>query len=107
MRHNLVYMQQDIDFAHKVFVKISESIDRKLENGLKLRESMRAAIDRGEIVDNYRADWLKATAVQIINTLHLSASNFNEKFTEDRISLHDLMDALATAMNLVEKAAED
>lgn len=100
-------MTQDIEFAHKVFTKIGDMIDQKLENGLRLREAMKAAIERGEPVDNYRADWLKATAIQIINTLHSSAEAFNQKFTEDRISLHDLMDALATAMNLVEKAADD
>lgn len=101
-------MTSDIDFACRVFLKLVSEKDERLEIGSRIREKMKASIAKGEEPSGYRADWLRESALEIIRTLGSQAQKFNTTYSSDKISAQDMVDALATAMNLlIKKIKED
>ncbi len=91
--------------AHEIFGRLSASTDDRLRHGLRLRQEMAEQMERGEKPTGYRAEWLQATAVRVISEMGEAAREFNETHTDDLVSANDMLDVLATAINLLRCAS--
>lgn len=78
----------------------------RLARGQMLRQMMFEQIEAGEKPQGYRADWIRASAMRLIKELSACANEFNEAYSDDRISSLDLVDVVATARGLLTKANE-
>lgn len=90
-----------IKFSIAVFSRLLTTKMDRLERGVQLRKQMHEAIKRGEKPTGYRAKWLKDSALEMVSVLGEIARKFDEKFPDDRASVSDLMDVLATTMGLI------
>ncbi len=89
-----------------VLLKVVLDDQNALKRGLKDRERMAQQIARGEAATGVRADWLRDTAYALNDTLMEQARKFNEAYPSDKISVHDLCDAMGTLQAFLMKAAK-
>lgn len=94
--------QDQVDFTVAVLKSLSTNAHDRLEYGRILRQKMHDQIVRGEEPTGYRAEWLKSVAVDLIGRLGAAAHEFDNSHVNDKASVADLLDILATAMNLLE-----
>lgn len=98
---------EKIDFASVVFqALVTEKMDR-LDRGVMLRQQMFDMIQRGETPTGYRAEWLRAQAMKVVEVLTEMAKAFDDKYPDDKCSVSDLTDILATTQGLFRKIVED
>lgn len=83
------------------FVRLRDSIDAKVAAGLQDRRRIAAEINSGKDPAGPRVDWLKETALALVETLKVAARKYNATNAGERISGQDLLDALATTRELV------
>jgi hypothetical protein len=69
----------------------------KVKIGLAARDVLRAALKESKDVDNARTQWLNLAADMVILLLRDEARKYNRKHKNERLSVLDLGDALATA----------
>jgi hypothetical protein len=87
----------------QVFIELINDSNRRLKHGLKLRQEIADALDRGETPTGYRVDLLRLGAVALVNKLEEIGKQFNKDHPNDQFSLGDVLDILATATALVQK----
>lgn len=87
---------QTLRNANAILIRFITDIDSKLRYGSKQRQNYLEAIDRGEEPKGYRVEYICKTVEQLIGWLSIKAKEFNDKYPQDRISVEDLMDILAT-----------
>lgn len=97
--------EQKARYVCRVLTSVLSTNEQKLEKGAERRDEVYAAIARGEVPEGYRADWLRDSAFEIIEYLKMLAADFNEQFPDDRASIQDMLDILATAMGHIKKKA--
>jgi hypothetical protein len=98
---------EKMDFATEVFVALVTEKQDRLTKGLMLRQAMHDQIKRGETPSGYRPAWLKAQSLAVVKSLAEAAEAFDQGHPDDKASVSDLMDILATAMNLFRKNTHD
>jgi hypothetical protein len=81
---------------------IDDKLRARLANGARLRVEIQRQIERGEEPrPNYRVEWLRETAKQIVLVVARAGEEFNTTHPEDAFSLADARDALATARTML------
>jgi hypothetical protein len=107
LREITMELSEKISFTTAVFTRLaSEKMDR-LNRGLVLRQAMHDAIKRGEKPTGYRPQWVQDQALELVKTCGLMAQKFDEAHPDDKASVSDLLDILATAMGLFKKHVRD
>jgi hypothetical protein len=92
--------QEKATFATTVFESmLTEKLDR-LKHGAILRQTMFDTIQRGETPKGYRADWLRKQAAHLNSALGEIARKFDAEHPDDKCSVQDLLDILATTTDL-------
>src|SRR4051812_5464562 len=91
----------------QVLFAITTNEQEALSRGLRDRQRISEALGRGETPMGHRVDWLHKTAQALNATLMEAARQFNTKHPGDQISVHDLVDALATLQNHLIKTCRD
>ncbi len=95
-----------IKYTTSVFsMLITTKMDR-LSRGVMLRQQMHEAITRGEKPTGYRAEWLRSAALEIIDALGNLAGEFDDTYLDDKCSVSDLTDVLATTMGILKSNAK-
>lgn len=94
-------LEAEIDFASTVFAALVTGKMDRLKRGQMLRQQMHDAIKRGERPVGARPEWLRRSAVHLINVLGTQAEEFDNTHADDKASVSDLMDILVTAMGLL------
>ena len=89
--------EEKIAFATRVLSTVGVDDYARLQRGLELRKEMHAAQARGEVVMGYRIEWLHKTAQEVIRLVKAAGENFNMLHPDDKCSLLDFGDVLATA----------
>jgi hypothetical protein len=95
------------EFATTAFTALATEKQDRLTNGLVLRQQMHDAIKRGERPPGYRPAWLKTQSLDLVRILTEIAQRFDAEHPDDRCSVSDIMDVLATTMGLFRGAAKD
>ena len=85
----------------QTFVRFHEVMEEKLRRGSISRQALRSSLNRGEEPHGPRAEWIRAAAAQVLEVLGSQARDFNTKYVDDRISVADMADVLATVLNLL------
>lgn len=91
---------EKMQYATSVFVAMVSEREDRLARGVRLREAMHEQIERGEKPTGYRADWLKQAALKLVRQLQQMASEFDKDHPDDKCSVADLLDVLATTQGL-------
>lgn len=81
--------------------------EAKLRFGMRVREQLRLAIQRGEQPQSYRIDWLLKTSDAVFDVMKEHAREFNAEYPHDHISAQDMLDVLLTSVNRLKKQAQD
>lgn len=95
------------EWAAGVLLGLVTDAKTRISNGKRLREKMVEQIKKGEQPTGYRPAWLRQSAHRLIAELNEITNEFNDTHHTDQASLGDLLDILATAMNLVQMAQRD
>lgn len=91
---------EKIEFAVSVFMALSgENQDRLIRAKLD-RDRMHAAIKRGEKPVGYRPEWIKASAIKLVDVLAEMAKAFDAEHPTDKATNGDLLDILSTTAAL-------
>ena len=72
-----------------------------LRNGLQDRKRIADEIAKGLSPVGHRVQWLLDTADALNDTLATQAAKFNNTYRADKISVHDMVDALATIESIL------
>ncbi len=80
--------------------------DSKIRFGIRVREQLRLALQRGEQPVSYRLDWLIEASDAVFACMREKAREFNENYPQDHISAQDLLDVLLTSVNRLKKQAQ-
>jgi hypothetical protein len=83
----------------EVIAKAIQNDSSRLSRGQKRRQAMAEAISQGLSPEGPRAEWLKASALAVLDTLKAQAEDFNTKNPDDKISNQDLADVLVTTLS--------
>lgn len=94
--------EQELEFSTKVFKAFAGEKTSRLANGARLREEIHAKIARGEEPHGYRVDWLEKEALALVTYMSEIARTFDLAHADDRCSVADLLDIMATAKALFE-----
>jgi hypothetical protein len=100
---NLESMNPQIDAVVSVFCRLANQNVKKLEHGRDLRIAMHEAIVKGQKPVGYRPAFLRESSQVVISLLGELAEEFDQQHQDDKASLHDLMDVLATAVGLLKR----
>jgi hypothetical protein len=92
------------DWAARVLLSLVTDSKARLTQGALLRSQMLAAIEKGDTPTGYRPLWLRQSAHKLIDALHRISIEFNDTHSTDQASMNDMLDILATAAHLVQKA---
>lgn len=95
--------QEKIEFASNVFESMHTSHVDRLAHGKARRKMIGDQIARGEKPTGYRVDWLADSAMKIIDALGQIAQDFDQKHHDDKASVSDLADILATALEIMKR----
>ena len=98
-------MDLEINRAVSVFVQIAANSKKRLVHGASLRAEMRKAMEEGRKPTGYRAEWLRESACILVHVLGDIAADFDAEHLDDRASITDLMDIVATAAGLLQHEA--
>lgn len=98
---------EKIDFVLTMMKKLLAHQEVRLQNGLRKRNEIRAAIQRGEIPKGYRMDWLRDSGYEVISLLTKIAQKFDKQHPTDKASVNDLIDILSTTSLLLQKFAKE
>lgn len=101
-------MNQSIkDFANVVFIQFSCNQANRPKYGAERRAEMKAALDRGERVEGYRAKWIIDTMYKVVDVLGKSAETFNNTHYNDMISTNDMVDVLNSAIHKLKQSPDE
>lgn len=98
---------EKIEFILDVMKRVATSQTVRLQNGARMRDEIRQAIQRGERPKGYRVAWLQESGYEVIKTLTKIAKQFDKEHPQDKASVQDLMDVLSTTMFLLKKATKN
>lgn len=88
------------EYATAVFEALVGENQDRLQRGLILRQAMHDSVKRGETPTGYRSPWIKAAAVGLAKHLGEVAKAFDAEHPQDKASVSDILDILATAEGL-------
>lgn len=88
----------------EVFHKITKQADIRLQRGLARRQEMYSQIKRGEAATGFRADFLRQATGDVLDCLAKIGEKFNDNHPDDKISVNDLLDILATTIARLKNA---
>lgn len=88
--------KEKIAYAKFAFLEILDN-DTRLQRGLQLRKEMWDAVKAGKPTTGYRAEWVRRSGLKIVALLKNIAQDFNNQHSDDRASMHDMLDILAQA----------
>jgi hypothetical protein len=94
---------QEAKFVADIYSSLLKNSKTRLLRGLKLRQEMHDAIERGERPTGYRPDFIRAGTVKLIKMLDELAGEFNRAHPEDQCSGSDLLDVLASTNGLLKR----
>jgi len=97
--------EDQVQFMANVLYRVRTDPAIKMQYGRMKRLEIKAALDRGENVSNYRTDWIYDVRSKMIDLLEEEAKRFNETYPHDRISGADLMDVVANLIDLLNRAS--
>lgn len=95
------------DFAIEVLVALHTEKQDRLTQGMIRRQAMHDQIKRGETPVGYRPDWIKSQARELVRALATAAEEFDLAHPDDKASVSDLMDILATTIGMFKKSVHD
>lgn len=91
---------EKIEFATAVFLALSgENQDRLIRASMN-RQRMHDSIRRGEAPKGYRPDFIKASAIKLVDVLAEMARAFDGANPTDKATNGDLLDILSTTAAL-------
>jgi phage terminase small subunit len=88
-------------------VEKTTSDQARLEHGLKVREQIHAALQRGETPDHPRFAWLQAQAKALLDLVFMMGADFDKANPTDKCSVADLCDILDIARNRLEQVRRE
>lgn len=88
---------EEVEFTQRVFLALAIKNHERLQTGAKRRLQIKARLENGEDVDNYRTRWLHDSAMELIDLMRQQAVIFNSQHDDDQASSLDMMDILKTA----------
>lgn len=91
---------EKIEYAASAFEALVGSQQDRLSRGTILRQRMHAALKRGERPEGYRPEWIRECALELVHTLQAMSEEFDLEHPDDKASVGDLLDVLATTTNL-------
>jgi hypothetical protein len=91
----------NIEFAKKVFIALAREHETRMERGARLRKEMHEALQEGREAVGYRPDFIRDSAILIIQALGELAKEFDAEHPDDKCSGADLMDIIATVAGLL------
>jgi hypothetical protein len=83
------------EVATTLFAIVSDKT-KAIQRGARDRERIAQTIARGEEPYGHRVDWIQEAAEAVNQALMIKAREFNDRYPGDRISVQDMLDALAT-----------
>lgn len=92
-----------IEYAVAAFEALVGEKQDRLQRGVILRQAMHDAIKRGETPQGYRPLWIREGALELVRHCQHLAEQFDLNYPDDKASVSDLLDLLATAANLFRK----
>lgn len=98
-------MSTDIDDTIRTFENVIAHAGQRLKTGEALRGRLQSALARGEDPNHYRLEWIRSGVLRINNTLLKLAEEFNAAHPDDRCSVQDLGDVLASTLATLKRHA--
>lgn len=98
---------EKMDYAIKVFTTLLSDQQDRLERGAMLRQAMHDALARGEKPTGYRAKWLMQVSEGLVQYLIQAAEDFDASHPDDKVSVMDILDVLATVTAQFRARLED
>jgi hypothetical protein len=92
-------------FASGILYAFATSKDSRLRYGAGKRKEMQAALDSGQKVSGYRAEWILRSVEDVLRVLIKSADRFNSTYFHDYISVDDMRDVLVSTINRLDKTS--
>lgn len=92
-------------WAAEVLVAVVGSEGNRLETGLRRRQMIREAIERGERPTGYRVEWLRQASLAVVSKLKEIGQEFNARNPDDQASVADFLDILANASTYLKEQA--
>lgn len=90
-----------LDYIARTFDAFVSQNNARLRRGLNRRNKIKEQLQKGENVDNYRVQFIKESAVQLVQDLKTIAQNFNARYDDDMASSLDLIDIIQTAQEIL------
>jgi len=97
----------EINTISEIFVSLLTRNPARLANGSRLREEMHEQIKSGIKPEGYRPDWVRSSALRILQELVKLGQDFNENHPSDKASVNDLLDILNTVAGRIKKYLND
>lgn len=91
-------------FTVSILDQIVRSHKERLQRGVERRKEMFEAIKRGEDPSGPRPEWIKESALEVIELLKNQGAQFNADNPDDRASISDLLDVIATAQAMIKRS---
>lgn len=92
------------EWAANVLYTLVVDTPQRLKRGALLRKFIIDEIKNGKHPNNYRVRWVNKSAKEIIEHASKLAEEFNDKYSFDQISVDDIMDVLATAIQILKSS---
>jgi hypothetical protein len=94
---------EKIEFTTTAFQCLVRGQQDRLRHGAILRQAMHDAVERGEMPAGYRPVWIQEMSRKLARVLGEEASRFDRTYVNDKASVTDLLDILATTMALFQE----
>lgn len=90
--------EQEIEATQHAFSQVIRRERQRLANGFKMRDYLAEQLASGVYPDHYRITWIEDGVTSVINHLRDLAIRFDEEHPNDKVSAHDFVDVLRSAI---------
>jgi hypothetical protein len=88
-------------FIKDVFKRVKLVEKNRYQKGQLIRKEVFNRIQQGEDVNNYRIEFIRDAVYKLFNLMEDLSFEFNKAHPEDRFTMNDVGDVLATALKLI------
>lgn len=94
---------KDYRFALDTLHELITDPKNKITYGKQKRWEIKESMSRGKMLENYRTEFLRENALEVVTWTRNIAESFNKKYPHDRYSVQDMIDVLINAAHIVKK----
>lgn len=93
-----------IDFTVRTLAAVKNRDAARLARGSAIRELLHKQLKLGMAPEHYRLEWINRSIGRVIDTLGQVAAEFDREHPDDKASVNDFADILASTMLTLQRA---